>query len=288
MRKRQRAGTILAALFLVLTVGAFGSRGAPGGWGGGPAHHRATSARYITPGNPMVAAAGHRVLTRLLRGSHRVVHSLNWSGYAAARVGMSFQSARATFFVPYVDCGSTPNSYSSHWVGLDGLGSSSVEQVGVQAGCTGSVAQYYAWYEMYPNPVSIAFPVHPGNPIVARVSYQRSNRKFVLELTDVGTGRHFRHALRCAASACLRSSAEVISEAPSTASGEILPLADYRAASFTSISLSNARGHRGGLSARWWKTYQIVGVGQSSHQLAAQPTALYQGQAFSVYWFRGS
>jgi hypothetical protein len=31
-----------------------------------------------------------------------------------------------------------------------------------------------------------------------------------------------------------------------------------------------------------------VGVGASSHELEAQPTSLFQGQAFGVYWFRAS
>jgi hypothetical protein len=87
---------------------------------------------------------------------------------------------------------------------------------------------------------------------------------------------------------CLRSSAEVISEAPSSTSGGILPLANYRAASFSSITLTTSRGHRSGLNSRAWNTYQIVGVGDTSRKLAAQPTSLFRGRAFSTYWFRAS
>jgi hypothetical protein len=107
-------------------------------------------------------------------------------------------------------------------------------------------------------------------------------------LRDTSTGRHFTRTLKCAAKICLRSSAEVISEAPSSNSGGILPLADYRAASFSSITLTTSKGHRSGLTSRYWKTYQIVGVGESSRKLAAQPTSVGRGQAFSVYWFRAS
>ena len=80
----------------------------------------------------------------------------------------------------------------------------------------------------------------------------------------------------------------MISEAPSSNSGGILPLADYRAASYSSITLTTSGGHRSGLTSRYWKTFRIVGVGESSRQLAAQPTSLFRGQAFSVYWFRAS
>jgi hypothetical protein len=173
-------------------------------------------------------------------------------------------------------------------VGLDGLGSATVEQVGIEADCAGSTPRYYAWYEMYPKPVSVAFTVHAGNAVRASVTYKRSARKFVLMLRDISTGRHFTRILKCAAKICLRSSAEVISEAPSSSSGGILPLANYRAASFSSITLTTSTGHRSGLTSRYWKTYQIVEVGESSRKLAAQPTSVGRGQAFSVYWFRAS
>ena len=59
-------------------------------------------------------------------------------------------------------------------------------------GCAGAAAQYYAWYEMYPKAVSVAFPVHPGNSIVAGVSYDAARREFMLRLRDITTGQHFR------------------------------------------------------------------------------------------------
>jgi hypothetical protein len=107
-------------------------------------------------------------------------------------------------------------------------------------------------------------------------------------LRDVTNGKHFSLTLKCAAKACIRSSAEVISEAPSNGSGGILPLADYRAEGYSGITVTTSRGHRSGLSSGSWKTFQIVGVGDSSHELEAQPTSLFHGQAFGTYWFRAS
>ena len=287
MRTFQRACTAAAALLLVLGVTAFSYHRAPGDRAPSrPAAHLAASTAIPRPGHPIVAAPGQHGMADILRHHSSVIHSLNWSGYAVGRPLASFRNVRAAYFVPYVDCAGTPNSYSSHWVGLDGLGSASVEQVGVAAGCAGTAAQYYAWYEMYPKAVSVEFSVHPGNSILASVYYDAARRKFVLRLRDITTGKHFSKTLKCAASACTRSSAEVISEAPSSAAGQILPLADYRAASFSSVSVTNARGHRGGLHTKWWHTYQIVGTGPVTHEVTAQPTVLYQGQAFSVYWFQ--
>ena len=275
MRKLRRAGTAVAVMSLVLTLSAFTRGGTRG-------------TVTVVPGGPLVTAAGQVLPASASRPGHTVIHSLNWAGYAANRARTTFRYVSASFPVPYVNCQGTTSSYSSHWVGLDGLGSSSVEQVGIEAGCTGSTAQYYAWYEMYPKPVTIVFPVRAGNAVQASVTYEKSTRKFVLMLRDMTNGRHLIRTLKCAAKACLRSSAEIISEAPSNGTGGILPLADYRAEGFSGSTLTTTRGRRSGLSSRYWNTYQIVGVGDSSHELEAQPTSLSQGQAFSTYWFRAS
>jgi Peptidase A4 family len=275
MRKLRRAGTAVAVMSLVLTLSAFTRGGTRG-------------TATVVPGGPLVTAAGAVLPSSASRPGQTVIHSLNWAGYAANRAGATFRYVSASFPVPYVNCQGAPSSYSSHWVGLDGLGSSSVEQVGIEADCSGSAAQYYAWYEMYPRPVTVAFQVRAGNAVQASVSYKQSARKFVLMLRDTTNGRHFTRTLKCAAKACLRSSAEVISEAPSNGSGGILPLADYRAEGFSGITLTTSRGRHSGLTSRYWNTYQIVAVGASSHQLEAQPTALFRGQQFSNYWFRAS
>jgi hypothetical protein len=275
MRKLRRAGTAVAVMSLVLTLSAFTRGGTRG-------------TVTVVPGGPLVTRAGQAVPASTSGPGHTVIHSLNWAGYAANRAGATFRYVSASFPVPYLDCQGTTPSYSSHWVGLDGLGSSSVEQVGIEADCTGSTAQYYAWYEMYPKPVTIVFPVRAGNAVQASVTYEKSTRKFVVMLRDMTNGRHLTRTLKCAAKACLRSSAEIISEAPSNGTGGILPLADYRAEGFSGSTLTTSRGRRSGLSSRYWNTFQIVGVGDSSHQLEAQPTSLSQGQAFSTYWFRAS
>jgi hypothetical protein len=274
MRKLQRAGAAVAVQTIVLTVSPFTREGT-------------RSTVTVSPGGPMVIA-GRAAPDGPARPGRAIIHSLNWAGYAGNRAGTRFLYVSAAFQVPYLDCAAAPKSYSSHWVGLDGLGSATVEQVGIEADCAGSTPRYYAWYEMYPKPVSVAFTVHAGNAVQASVTYKRSARKFILMLRDTTSGRHFTRILKCAAKVCLRSSAEVISEAPSSNSGGILPLANYRAASFSSITLTTSKGHRSGLTSRYWKTYQIVGVGESSRKLAAQPTSLFRGQAFGVYWFRAS
>ena len=71
--------------------------------------------------------------------------SSNWSGYSA--VNGRYTSVSANWTQPSASCTST-TTYSSFWVGLDGDGSSTVEQTGTSADCSGGVPKYYAWYEM--------------------------------------------------------------------------------------------------------------------------------------------
>jgi len=205
LRKLRRAGTAVAVMSLVLTLSAFTRGGTRG-------------TATVVPGGPLVTAAGAVLPSSASRPGQTVIHSLNWAGYAANRAGATFRYVSASFPVPYVNCQGAPSSYSSHWVGLDGLGSASVEQVGIEADCAGATPRYYAWYEMYPKPVSVAFKVRAGHAIQASVTYKRSARKFALMLRDTTSGRHFTRTLKCAAKVCLRSSAEVISEAPSSTS----------------------------------------------------------------------
>jgi Peptidase A4 family len=280
MRKYHVAGVAVATLSLVLTASAFASQPANGASAGsGPASR-------VQPGFPMVLAKGSRSPAFNSPRATGKINSTNWAGYAAARPRGSFRFVQATFFVPYVDCTTTMNAFSSHWVGLDGLDSRTVEQLGVEAGCSGPHPQYYAWYEMYPGNEAAVFFVRPGNSIVASAYYNRRTAMFVLKLNDTTTGQHFTRSLKCPVSLCARSSAQVISESPSDSSGQALPLADYRAASFSDITVTDSRGHRGRLNSRWWNTYQIIQVGSTSGSVAGQPTSLYRGKAFCNYWFR--
>ena len=81
-----------------------------------------------------------------------VTYSGNWSGYAALpkTAGETFTSIVGNYNVPSVVCTTTPDTFSYHWIGLDGFADATVEQDGIAADCNGTKAQYAAWFEMYP------------------------------------------------------------------------------------------------------------------------------------------
>ncbi|KAA2253606.1 hypothetical protein F0L68_32910 [Solihabitans fulvus] len=104
----------------------------------------------------------------------------NWSGYVVQ--GSGFSSVSASWVEPAVTCNSSNDLYAP-WVGIDGYGSSSVEQTGVATDCSSGSPVYQAWYEMYPqSPVYYSNPVSAGDSFTASVT--RSGTKYTLKLTD--------------------------------------------------------------------------------------------------------
>lgn len=156
----------------------------------------------------------------------------NWSGYAAT--GSTYTNVSTTFTQPAVDC-SQGDGYSSFWVGLDGYSSSSVEQTGTEADCSGGQAEYSAWYEMYPaDPVTYNNNVEPGDVITETVSY--ASNKYTLTLKDSTEG--WTKTTTKSESGLARSSAEVIAEAPWD--GSVLPLSDFGTVNFSNSKVNSA------------------------------------------------
>ena len=282
MRKFGRAAATAACALSVAALASAYTTGSAAS--AAPAATQAAPLAKIKPGGPM-AVSGHRTSApATFSGSTVNVVSGNWGGYVAQEAGVKFRYVRAEFFVPYVDCASTPSSFSGHWVGLDGAGGATVEQDGILAACQGSTPVYSAWYEMFPMPpVYSPITVRPGNSVVASAYYDAGTGKFTLSLTDTTNGEHFSHTLACpAGSSCRRASAEVISEAPSNGAS-ILPLTNFRAESFSNVVVTNSHGQRGGLRSPWWGTLSVT-TENSTGTVLDQPTQIFRGKAFDCYW----
>jgi hypothetical protein len=204
--------------------------------------------------------------------NHRITRSTstNWAGYAAT--GGRFTSVSATWKQPAASCTSA-TSYSSFWVGLDGYSSSTVEQTGTDADCSGGSPVYYAWYEMYPKfPKNLTLAIHPGDTIHASVTTAGTG-SFTLTITNRTTGASFttHQKLRSAK----LSSAEVIAEAPSS-SGGVLPLTNFGTVGFSAANVNN---HAIGS----FNPDRITMV-TSGGTVKASTSALSSGTAFSVTW----
>jgi len=165
--------------------------------------------------------------TRPLLGSRD--ESTNWSGYDVT--GDSYTTVTATWVQPRVKDSGGRSSATALWVGIDGDGSDTVEQIGTEAYSEGAVA-YAAWYEMYPDyPVTIGMSIHPGDVLTATVTWLKPSI-FRLRLDNATTGDTYSTDQIVTIPPAL-ASAEIIAEAPSTGFGDVVRIADYTLAGFT-------------------------------------------------------
>jgi hypothetical protein len=133
----------------------------------------------------------------------------NWGGYAATG---SYTTASASWTLPATTCTSTNDLYAA-WVGLDGYGSSTVEQTGVAADCSSGSLRWRPWYEMYPrSPVYFTgVTTRTGDSISATVT-SLGGGKYRLVISDSTSGwsKTFNQSLSSARNA----SAEAVVESP--------------------------------------------------------------------------
>ncbi len=249
------AGTVLAGTVLAASSASAASTG-------------------FTPGGP-IHLVGANASPR--GGISHQAESTNWSGYAATTG--TYTSVSASWTQPTGTC-SRGDQYAAFWVGLDGYSSSSVEQTGSEVDCVGRTAEYYAWYEMYPNAsVNYSNTVRPGDHFSASVTYTGGS-SFSLYIADTTQG--WSHTTPGTLAGAARSSAEVIVEAPCcTGSGGILPLADFGTVSLTSSTANGAAlGNAGGVT----QIIMIDNAGRDKDTVSS----LTSGENFSATWLRSN
>ncbi|MBV9795431.1 MAG: hypothetical protein JO016_16000 [Actinobacteria bacterium] len=196
--------------------------------------------------------------------------STNWSGYVVTGGTGAFNSVSSSWTEPAASCGSG-TQYAAFWVGLDGYNSDSVEQTGTDSDCSNGSPDYYGWYEMYPaDPVYFTNPVSPGDSMSASVAV--SGTSYTLTLTDSTQGWT---QTENETGSYSNSSAEVITEAPSSSTGP-LPLADFGTVNYSAASAN-------GTSMSSQNPTSITMVGSSGDQLDS--TSAIDGSGdFSNTW----
>lgn len=247
----------------------------------------------------------HVPVTHLLRPApqqatpiNAALQAYNWSGYDVRACGTcALRYVAASFTVPALNCVRSPNSFVGIWAGLDGVTNNAVEQIGVEAECsgtTGTTASYGAFYEMAPAPPALfEGKVNPGDAINVSVFFNAANGHWQLALNDITTGAQIAAALTCpVGSRCANSSAEVIAEAPvqvdtttNPPTFTILPLADFGQANLEAIQVTSRNGLRGTMNSNsLWTSDSITMVDSTGNRVLAAPGPLYAGQAFQDTW----
>jgi hypothetical protein len=210
-------------------------------------------------------------------GIKNQAESTNWSGYAVDGSNGEFKSVSASWKEPTATCSGRSDKYAAFWVGLDGYSSDSVEQTGTDSDCDGSSPDYYGWYEMYPaDPVYFTNTVRAGDSISASVTFS-GTETYTLVLKDSTQG--WTQTITKNETGLDRSSAEVITEAPSSESG-VLPLADFGTVNYTAASDNGSS--MGGQSPT-----EIIMINNSGADKDSTSSISSAG-AFSNTWIRSS
>jgi hypothetical protein len=230
---------------------------------------QATLDRWHT--SPMVKASTQTPTAADAHGTS-YLRSVNWAGYFVSGGSGPLRSAQASFVVPkLLSCGPSEDSDSSYWAGLDGSGSQTVEQEGVDSACRNGVVYYIPWYEMYPADATAydKVVVRGGDSVVATTTYENGGR-YVLSLSDSTTNMH--EAVTITDPGLENISAECIAEDPGMAPQA--PYANYGSVTFSGCMVNGVP--IGTLSP------DAIDMVNSQGEVDASTTALTDNTSFTV------
>ncbi|HEY4460010.1 MAG TPA: G1 family glutamic endopeptidase [Pseudonocardiaceae bacterium] len=197
-----------------------------------------------------------------------------YAGYIA--YNGHYTSVSASWTEPTVNCSPNERSSAVFWTGLDGYGTSDLEQIGTAVDCYSGSPSYSAWYEWFPaGGVGINEPVRPGDQFSSSESTD-GNGNFSMTLTNSTAGWSQTYT-DYVANAPL-SSAEVVVEPPTVGSGP-LPLANFNSVTFANADVN---GSGIGNSTNGKTDIDINGGG-----LETSTSDLSGAKAFSVTWLKG-
>jgi hypothetical protein len=220
--------------------------------------------------------------------SEPVLLSTNWSGYVATS-NTRFDSVAGEFVQPSIVCDGLADRYVAVWTGLDGYRDNTLEQDGTFATCGGAghrQPEYVAWYEMFPLPSVMLFPVNAGDRI--KLGVTESGGSFTLSLADATTGQ--RGAFTAPCRSCRRDSAEWIVERPELCSKTtcfLSALPNFGTATVTGDSASTDGNSPESIASYRNVPLDMIQPVGSSVELLDQTNPLTKaGSAFSTVWQR--
>jgi hypothetical protein len=159
-----------------------------------------------------------------------------WAGYAATGAAGTFTSVAANWMVPPTACAG-PTTRSSYAVGLDGDGTSTIEQIGTEGDCVGDFPSYSGWYQMAPNaPVFFKNPVKAGDAMTASVT-ALGGGTFMLTLFDMT--QNWTQVTEQTSTAATLGSAEIVAQDP-VQNGQAQPLSNFGIVDFLGAAINNA------------------------------------------------
>lgn len=220
--------------------------------------------------------------------------STNWSGYVAAQniakpVPYTVTVVAGSWIVPNIQA-MGQDTWCSMWVGIDGAGSPTVEQIGTEHDIKNGIQSHYAWYEMFPlgSQEIVGFPVAVGDQISASVAYiplngnilQPNSDLFILQIFN-NTKKLYTSIPVITSSRMQRLCAEWIVEAPWL--NKTLPLSNFAIASMFNCAciINNIAGS---INNPAWQ-FESMDMIDTNGALKASTSPLSpDGKSFSVSW----
>jgi hypothetical protein len=202
--------------------------------------------------------------------------STNWSGYLAVNGNFTEISSSWTATSPTGN-GSTMSADAT-WIGIGGVTTSDLIQIGTDnaVSASGQVSAS-AFYELLPN-ASIdisSINVSPGDQMTASLS-EVSASLWDMTITDTTKNQTFTEQVSYSSS---NSSAEWIEEDPSYSNGQLIPLDNFKTASFTNATTVSSGSTLNLATAN----AQPITLVNSSGQPIATPSSIgSDGASFSV------
>ncbi|MEV6610642.1 G1 family glutamic endopeptidase [Kutzneria sp. NPDC051319] len=219
---------------------------------------------------PIAAALATVVLTAGVAQAAPAISNGLYAGYIA--YSGHYTAVSAAWTEPTVSCAAGERSSATFWIGLDGYGTSDLEQIGTAVDCYSGPPAYSAWYEWFPAAgVGIPNTVRPGDRMSSSITANGSD--FTMTLTDStqSWSRSFTNTI----SGVPLSSAEVVVEPPTVGTGP-LPLANFSSVTFSSASVNGAPL---GNSTNGKTEIDINGSGPKT-----STTSLSGGNQFTTRW----
>ncbi|MES2214226.1 MAG: G1 family glutamic endopeptidase [Patescibacteria group bacterium] len=198
--------------------------------------------------------------------------SANWAGYVAT--DSRYTAVNGSWTVPAVPA-SNSHLVSAEWIGIGGINSTDLIQIGTEAISDQNYSRYVAWYEVLPaNPVTIPMVVHAGDSVSTSINLIGTNL-WRLQLKNNTTGENYMTELSYASSL---SSAEWIEERPKDVD-HFLTLTNFGRVNFTSSTVVQDGMLISARDAAAGPLTMVEGT-----QFLARATSLGpDGQSFSVY-----
>ena len=243
---------------------------------------KAAASRDCPPWSAAFRSSGQRNVTP---GQATDVRFRNWAGYVVSRDDVRITEIHGAWVQPAVRCDSVKKANSSFWIGIDGSGNDTLQQIGTEADCIGGQARYYTWWETIPEPqIQATLRVKPGDHMSASIT-SRGDR-YTMTLRNETTGDDFSKTVNWPRAE--GATAEWVAEATSLCRGaddcEVQVLPDFGAARFTDASAATATSDLLPVNDPSWSLERAVMITRGGRTKAEVSPLGIGGNTFTVTW----